>query len=187
LKQSVEDLAMMRRSILDTVAIMDRFLHAERLRRGKMPVRPAETDARNTLEQIAKLLQYQLKDRNSTIEIDAPDDLKITTDPVVLTIILQNLLGNAIKYGGDDRIKMSAAPTAGGAVRISVIDHGPGVPPEKVAELFAPFARGETYGQKGLGLGLWIVRHSADLLKGKLWVESTPGHGATFHLELPAV
>jgi signal transduction histidine kinase len=71
------------------------------------------------------------------------------------------------------------------ACRISVIDGGPGIAPDAMANLFAPFTRGETYGQKGVGLGLWMARQAADLIGAKLWVESKPGDGAKFHLDLP--
>jgi two-component system sensor histidine kinase EvgS len=54
-----------------------------------------------------------------------------------------------------------------------------------MSQLFAPFERGETYGQKGTGLGLTIARQAAELLGAKLSAESKPGEGASFHLDLP--
>jgi signal transduction histidine kinase len=66
-----------------------------------------------------------------------------------------------------------------------VIDQGPGIAEDKLSQLFAPFSRGETHGQPGTGLGLSIARQAADVLGAKLWAESKPGEGSTFHLELP--
>ena len=60
------------------------------------------------------------------------------------------------------------------------------MPAEKAAVLFAPFTRGETYGQKGMGLGLFIARQAADVLGAKLSAESSAGSGTAFHLDLPA-
>ncbi len=64
-------------------------------------------------------------------------------------------------------------------------DQGPGIDPNKLNSLFAPFTRGETHGQDGSGLGLFIARQAADLLGATLRAESTPGQGTAFYLELP--
>jgi signal transduction histidine kinase len=69
--------------------------------------------------------------------------------------------------------------------RLSVADQGPGIDPARLATMFQPFSRGETHGQSGTGLGLSIARQAADMLGAKLWAESSPGKGSTFHLDLP--
>ena len=68
----------------------------------------------------------------------------------------------------------------------AVGDQGPGIPPDKLNHLFEPFTRGDTHGQSGSGLGLFIARQAADVLGAKLWADSKPGGGTAFHLELPA-
>ena len=73
-----------------------------------------------------------------------------------------------------------------GLALLIVKDRGIGIAPEVLARLFKPFERGETYGQKGTGLGLTIARQAAELLGAKLSAESKPGEGAAFHLDLPA-
>jgi signal transduction histidine kinase len=181
-KQSIEDLDSMRRSMLDTVATMDRFLHAERLRRGKMPVKLAAVNLKTLLEEIARSFAYQAKERNIAIDVVAPEDCIEVSDRDLLTMILQNLTSNALKYGRE-RVQLQVVPSAA-TCRISVIDRGPGIAPDKLQSLFAPFTRGETYGQSGIGLGLSIARQASDLLGARLWAESEPGQGATFHLEL---
>ena len=184
---SLEDLDVVRRSMLETVATMDRFLHAERLRRGKMPVRIAEVDLRELLASVVRNAQHQFSEHKSTSGDGHRRATKIQGDRDALVIILQNLLSNAAKYSAGKPVKIVSRPRDGGGVRISVIDQGPGIAPEKLAMLFAPFARGETYGKKGIGLGLTIVRQAAELLGGQVTAESQPGKGATFHLDLPPV
>lgn len=182
-KESLEDLDTMRRSMLDTVATMDRFLHAERLRRGKMPVKLGPVNVKNLLEEIARSFAYQAKERKIAIEVSASENCMEVSDRELLTMILQNLTSNALKYGRD-QVKLVAHPSNGQCIRISVIDRGPGIAPDKLQTLFAPFTRGETYGQSGIGLGLSIARQAADLLGARLWAESEAGQGAAFHLEL---
>jgi len=185
---SVEDLDMMRRSMLDTVATMDRFLSAEKLRRGRMPVKVETVDVAALFRDVAKTLAHETG-AGQHVEIDPGAAPELRSDRELLTNIIQNLLSNAIKYGRGQPVRLTAtcAPGLGEDVscRLSVIDHGPGIAPERMASLFAPFTRGETYGQKGVGLGLFIARQAADLLGARLWAESTPGQGAAFHLDVP--
>jgi signal transduction histidine kinase len=184
--ESISDLDMMRRSMLDTVATMDRFLHAERLRRGKLPVKLANVDLANLFRQVVRGAHYPLADKKATVKVDVRVQQPVHTDSDVVSIILTNLLSNAIKYSpAGCEVGLSAEPLEDGRVRISVADKGPGIPPEKMSQLFAPFERGETYGQKGTGLGLTIARQAAELLGAKLSAESKPREGATFHLDLP--
>lgn len=184
---SMDDLDIVRRSMLETVATMDRFLHAERLRRGKMPVRIGEVDLNELLAHVVRNASYQLTDHKSRVELDVGEPATIQGDRDALVIILQNLLSNAIKYSGGKPVKIATRPRTGGGARISVIDQGPGIAPEKMQVLFAPFTRGETYGKKGVGLGLTIARQAATLLNGELSAESQLGKGAAFHVDLPPV
>ncbi|MGB7161230.1 MAG: HAMP domain-containing sensor histidine kinase [Tepidisphaeraceae bacterium] len=183
--ESLEDLEMMRRSILETVGTMDRFLHAERFRKGKVQVRPAKIDVKRLVNETATHFSYLAKDKNLRLVPDVTDGATIVSDKELVTVILQNLVANAVKYSpaGEVRIK-AACEDAKGCV-ISVIDQGPGIAQDRLAQLFTPFIRGETHGQSGTGLGLSIARQAADLIKAKLWAESKVGAGSTFHLSLP--
>jgi len=176
---------VMRRSILETVSTMDRFLHAERFRKGKVQVRPTRLDMKRVINDVATHYSYQAKDKDLRLVQDVSDGVAITSDKELVGMILQNLVANAVKYSpkGEVRIKVGCDDRLG--CLISVIDQGPGIAPEKLEQLFTPFARGETHGQPGTGLGLSIARQAADLLKAKLWAESKQGEGSTFHLELP--
>src|SRR5207248_6794387 len=178
----------MRRSMLDTVATMDRFLSAERLRRGKMPVTLAPVHLPSLLHDVIKTFSYQAKERGLHLQVDAPEHCNITSDRDLLSLILQNLLSNAVKYSSKGSVKLAARCGDDGQadpITIMVSDEGPGIAPERLATLFAPFTRGETHGQSGSGLGLSIARQASDLLGAKLRAESKVGDGTTFFLELP--
>ena len=183
--ESLEDLDVMRRSILETVGTMDRFLHAERFRKGKVQVRPSRLDVKRLVNEVTTHVSYQARDKNLRLVQDVSDGVSIVSDKELVTVILQNLLTNAVKYSqrGEVRIKAQCDDAAG--CRMSVVDQGPGIAQERLAQLFTSFTRGETHGQPGSGLGLSIARQAANLLKAKLWAESKEGEGSAFHLELP--
>ena len=108
-------------------------------------------------------------------------------DPGQLVQLLQNLVGNALKFHGDEppRVEVSAASTPEG-VRLSVADNGIGIPPEHSERVFEVFQR--LHGRAaypGTGIGLAICKRIVERHGGRIWVESTPGAGSTFHLILP--
>jgi signal transduction histidine kinase len=183
--ESVEDLDTMRRSIHETVATIDRFLNAERLRRGKMPVNLGPVNLTSMLHDITRQYQHRAADKGLGLAVAGEEDCVATSDRDVLTVIVQNLLANAIKYSTSGTVKLTCSVNSDGAAQITVADEGPGIAPDRLAALFSPFTRGETHGQSGTGLGLWIARHASDLLGAQLRAQSTPGAGATFILELP--
>jgi signal transduction histidine kinase len=99
--------------------------------------------------------------------------------------VATNLLSNAIKFGLGKPIEISVT-TDNGRARLIVRDHGAGVSRDKHTAIFEPFERAvsvRNYG--GLGLGLYIVRTIVDGLGGTVSVESEPGNGATFTVDLP--
>ena len=186
--QSIDDLQVMRRSILETVATMDRFLHAERFRKGKVQVKPETVNLQAVVCDVVAQFAYQAKDKDLDLHCEVPADIEIVSDPQLIGMILQNYIGNAIKYSrkGQVRVTCDKGADAMMACRISVSDQGPGIEASAMDKVFQPFARGETHGESGTGLGLTIARQAAELLGAKLSVESEVGNGTTFHLDLPA-
>lgn len=184
--ESLEDLEMMRRSIFETIGTMDRFLHAERFRKGKVQVKPSRLDLGSLIAEAAAQLSYQAKDKGLHLQVDRSDPCSAYTDRELVSMILQNVLSNAVKYTSKGTVRVAARPDrSSGGCLVSVTDEGSGIPQDKLSELFAPFMRGETHGQPGVGLGLSIARQAADMLGAKLWAESKVGEGSTFHLHLP--
>jgi signal transduction histidine kinase/CheY-like chemotaxis protein len=125
----------------------------------------------------------------------APTAAFVSTDPAFLRRILQNLLSNALRYGGVDgrapRVLLGCR-RVGAALRIEVRDNGPGIAPDKQAVIFDEFVRlqAETEGpreERGLGLGLAIVDRIARMLDLGVGLASAPGHGSTFSITVPRV
>jgi len=183
--EAMEDLEAMRRSILDTVSTMDRFLHAEKLRNGKMQPRLGQVNLRTVVGDVVNQLSWTAKEKGVTIESSFVSGGEIiNSDRELLLMVIQNLVSNAVKYCRGS-VKVTAEGADGVEARIAVTDNGPGIADEHLARIFAPYSRGETHGQPGNGLGLYIARQSADLLQAKLWAESEIGKGSTFFIEIP--
>lgn len=129
-------------------------------------------------------------DNWDAVTVDASEALApIHIDRDHLRRIITNLVDNARKYAANSTIEI-VAMEASSRVRISVIDHGPGVPFQFRETIFERFTQVEapgTRGTGGTGLGLSIVRELAESMNGKAWYEPTVGGGATFIVEFPAV
>jgi signal transduction histidine kinase len=183
---TIEDLDSMRRSLLETVATMDRFLHAERFRKGKVQVHKTRVDLKNLCNEIVAHFIYQAQEKGLKLESAVDGDCVLTSDRELLTLVLQNLVSNAIKYTVRGSVRVTGSVSSTGGCLLAITDEGPGIESDKLSELFTEFTRGQTYGQPGVGLGLSIARQAADLLQAKLWAESALGKGSTFFLELNA-
>jgi signal transduction histidine kinase len=185
LAETVKDLDSMRRTLLETVGTMDRFLHAERFRKGKVQLKPGRIHLKHLLNEVASQFSYQAKEKGVQLIIEAPDECVITSDRELMALILQNLISNAVKYSPQGQIKVQATPDENRGCTVCVQDQGPGIAPDRLNELFSPFTRGETHGQPGVGLGLSIARQAAGYLGAELWAESSLGHGSTFFVKVP--
>jgi signal transduction histidine kinase len=113
------------------------------------------------------------------------DPVTVHSDPRRLERVLANLLANAVTHGGSG-VTASVRRAADG-ITVTVADHGPGIAPEHLPHLFERFYKADpSRTGAGSGLGLAIAYENARLLGGRLWVDSTPGAGTRFHLDLPA-
>ena len=126
-------------------------------------------------------------------DLDIPASLpKVLADRDKLSQVLINLVSNAAKYSPDGGRVLVRARVDGAApdrVVIEVRDEGMGIAPEDLGRLFETFyriSRPETHDIRGTGLGLYIVKSLAELMRGTVGVESVPGAGSTFSVSLPA-
>lgn len=123
------------------------------------------------------------------IHVKSGEAVVVTGDPARLRQCLENLLSNAVKHSPSAAavtVMVGKVAREGGSeiARVAVIDEGPGVPPDLLPRLFERFVTGEGT-EEGLGLGLYLAKRIAVMHAGDLQVESRPGSGTRFSLELP--
>jgi len=135
-----------------------------------------------------ELFALDAERRGISMELDTEPDIELAADPGEAEIVLNNLISNAVKYNRDGGT-VTVRLTGGERVRIEVADTGIGMTPEETARLFHEFVRiknEKTRNIPGSGLGLSVVRKLAHLNGGEVTVESSPGVGSTFTVEIAA-
>jgi two-component system, OmpR family, sensor histidine kinase SenX3 len=124
------------------------------------------------------------------VELDLPEDLPpVLGDEQALRRVVQNLVGNAIKYGASGRWIGVKARAAGREVQVAVTDRGLGIAPAEQENIFKPFYRTPDVIAaqiQGAGLGLSLVQRIVEAHGGRITVKSTPGEGSAFTIHLPA-
>jgi signal transduction histidine kinase len=182
-KEDADDVAAVQRSIDETVQGMDRLLQAERIRTKSVEAKFATVRLREVAGRVVRQQQQNATTKNIELALTVPASAAAETDHDLLGVILQNLIGNAVKYSSRGRIEIGA--TQKGGWELFVADQGPGIPPEHQDRVFNAFSRGDTHGQAGVGLGLTIAARAAEVIGAKLSFNTKPGAGTTFRLLLP--
>jgi signal transduction histidine kinase len=151
----VEDIQSIKRAIFQTTAGMDRLLQAEQLRKESVELRTDPVNLNLLISEVMKQVDHEAKSKGLELDADVPEGAQAASDEGLLTLILQNLLGNAVKHSSRGRIKVIARNTAydeDTSWVLSIVDQGPGIAPENLPHLFDAFRRGDTYGKPGVGL-----------------------------------
>ena len=166
--------------------IVSKLLDFSRLETGKLEVHPQTINVHDLLEGVASRLSDLLSDH--VVHVEAPADLDVVADAILLDRVVENLVSNAAKYTPPGTGILVSAQRVSNDVTVSVTDHGPGMPPEEVARLGERFFRGgdpNSRTTKGIGLGLALTRRFLLLNESDLHVESNVGQGSRFWFRLP--
>ncbi|MBS7791703.1 PAS domain S-box protein [Roseococcus sp. SDR] len=171
--------------------LVNGLLDLAKVNSGKLELELAPLALLPLLEGCAELLGPEAQRKDVALVLDCAPELPavVEADATRLRQMVLNLLSNAVKVSPHGaHVTLRAALGAGGSVRIEVQDHGPGVPEERRTRLFQDFTqlgRISDTDSPGTGLGLAITAQLAALMDGRVGVESMPGQGATFWLDLP--
>jgi len=174
------------RQIRNMVRLIDDMLDVTRLRRDALSIQTKPVDLAELARAVVDNLRHQAEAAGCTISLDAPSALRGVWDEFRIEQVLTNLLTNALRYGGGKPVEMTVRQDGDHAV-VSVRDQGIGISPEDHQRIFEQFERTDVSRKHaaGLGLGLYITHKIVSLHAGRIGVESTPGHGARFFVELP--
>ncbi len=170
--------------------LINQTLDLAKIESGRADWNGCELDLKEVVEQSVAATSQLFREKGAHVELDLPDNLPlILADRDRLVQVMLNLLSNAVKFlpPGSGRVHVVLRALAEG-VEVSVADNGPGIRAEDQELIFEKFRQvGDTMTAKpsGTGLGLPISRRIVEHFGGRLWVESTPGEGATFRFTLP--
>jgi two-component system phosphate regulon sensor histidine kinase PhoR len=170
-------------------ALVEDLLELSRIESGSVPLRPEPVDLAELVRRLLRDLEPRLRAGELQLDVEAATDTRVWADRHAVEQVLGNLLDNAIKYtpsGG--RIDVRVRPGPGLRLRVSVTDTGIGIPRKDLPRIFERFYRvdpGRSRALGGTGLGLAIVKHLVQAMGGQLGVESQPGHGTRFWVDLP--
>jgi len=175
------------RASLERMAeILDALLDISRLESGAIEPKVADFELGPMLERIAGQHRCQAAAKGLRLVVEACEDVA-RTDAALLGRIIDNLLSNAIRYTVAGEVRVQRERDADD-LRISVVDTGAGIPPEKHGTIFEEYVQLDNPARdrdKGLGLGLSIVKHIGHILGLRIELESLPGHGSKFTVHVP--
>jgi signal transduction histidine kinase/DNA-binding response OmpR family regulator len=175
------------------MTILNDVLDFSKIEAGQLTLEQIDFDLREQLERVVWLQSEPARKKRLVLALDIDPSVpqRVRGDPVRLSQIVLNLIGNGIKFTstGEVVVHVAVAGTtaAGTRLRIAVSDTGIGIPPEVQSHLFERFVQADSSTTRrfgGTGLGLAICRRLVELMGGEIGVESTPGRGSTFHFTL---
>jgi len=172
------------------LTLINEILDFSKAEAGKLDLEEIDFTLRDSLSEALKALGVRADDKGIELAYDVDPKLPdaLAGDPTRLRQIIVNLVGNAIKFTERGEVVVRALEESRQAeqitVHFTVMDTGIGIPLEKQQSIFQPFTQADgstTRKYGGTGLGLTICRQIVETMGGRIWIESSPGKGSTFH------
>ena len=175
------------------LALINEVLDLAKIEEGKFDVDITDVDLSKVISESISLLKPQAQQCNISLFDNTQNNNNyiIKADKFRLKQAFINLLSNAIKYNSDNgEVHIEINPPSKNKIRILVRDTGPGIPLDMLDKLFIPFERLDNLNSntiEGTGIGLALSKRIIKLMHGDIGVESRPGHGCTFYIDIPYV
>lgn len=185
-RESVETIRGSGKALLN---ILSDILDISQIESGRLEVVAESFDLHQCVAGSVHLFQSGAAAKGVALSLNIGADVPVSVvgDSLRLRQILNNLIGNALKFAGPCSIQISAAvgeeTASGWILRFDVADSGAGIPADRVEELFNAFSQADPSSRRqhgGTGLGLAISKRLAELMGGTMWLQSEPGSGSTF-------
>ena len=185
----IDDLSKVRNAGNHLLGLICNILDLSKVEAGKMDLDLQETHLDELLRGVGDTIQPLIAKNGNAFEVtNSAAVTQLTTDSQKLSQSLLNLLGNAAKFTRDGEVRLEVTQEPMGWLNFSVCDTGIGMNTDQLNKILEPFTQGDTSTTKkygGTGLGLAITKRFAELLGGRLDVESGPGKGSRFTISLP--
>jgi len=165
------------------------LLNVSRIEAGSLTVKLKMSDVGEIMKEVVKEQMPTAKEKKQEVTVQRKEGLpKISTDPALVRMIVQNLFGNAIEYTGIGGKIICTVAQTGDKIIIGIKDTGMGIPEEQKTKIFQKLFRAENAVREkpeGNGLELYITKGMVTALSGQIWFESEKGVGTTFFVALP--
>ncbi|MFZ4465073.1 MAG: ATP-binding protein [Bacteroidales bacterium] len=164
------------------------LLEWARSQRGLLMNKAEVIDIKEVIENTHSILQNRLESKNQSLVVDADPGIYVIADHNLLSSVLQNLIGNAIKFSSHESTIAIRCRKDEARLTVQILDQGIGIPKEDLYEIFVignNIKRKGTDNEPGTGLGLVLVEEFVKLMGGQIWVESEVGKGSVFSFTLP--
>lgn len=169
------------------LTILKTLLDVAEAEAGAMKLELGEHNLREIIQEVVELYEFVAEEKKITIESSIPEELVVFADRVRLRQVFANLLDNAVKYTPEHGQVLVSGKTDRRSVTIEFRDTGMGIPSEELPRIWERLYRGDkSRSQRGLGLGLSLVKAFVTAHHGRVTVQSEPGKGSVFTIVLPA-
>lgn len=186
----LEQLEVVQRQTGKLARLVDELLDVSRIESGRLELRVSDIDLPELIAEVMKRHQLMATKHELRLHYDPDRKLGVRGDRDHLEQVLNNLIGNAMKYSPEGGpIDVTVARAGDQEIEFAVEDHGIGIRGPELARVFGLFYRSPDRNARdvgGMGLGLYITKEIVDRHSGRIWAESEVGKGTTFHVTLPA-
>jgi two-component system, OmpR family, sensor kinase len=161
------------------------LLEVSRIRSGNLRLQIGPVNLSSLVQDVTERMMPLAERAGCPVHLTVEEGLTVRCDAMAMEQVLENLLSNAVRYGpgGPIEITLSGDGVLG---RLSVRDHGTGIPKTDQSRIFEPFHTVRTINRVGgFGVGLWVTRQLVSAMQGEIEVSSTPGAGSIFTVKLP--
>jgi PAS domain S-box-containing protein len=175
------------------LTIINDILDFSKIEAGRLDLEHIKFDLGDLVESVGDLLAPRAEEKRLTLLVEVPPGMprRLTGDPTRIRQVLLNLCGNALKFTQQGSVELRVRGHGADGIwraRFEIVDTGIGLSEAQKAKLFEPFVQADSSTSRkfgGTGLGLSICRRLVEMMGGSIGVESTPGAGSTFWVELP--
>ncbi|MBN1239001.1 MAG: HAMP domain-containing histidine kinase [Gammaproteobacteria bacterium] len=180
-----DTLTLLGRQLNHLERMVDDLMQTSTIEAGELVLEPSVFDLREAVDAVVSLYRPTVPTRRIDVQLQG-EPAFVRADRMRIEQVVGNLLNNAIKYSPPESPIEIEVEQSDGRARLAVVDHGVGIRAEEIEDIFRPFWRGTATAERsGTGLGLSVARKIVSAHGGSISVQSVPGAGSVFRLDIP--
>jgi PAS domain S-box-containing protein len=165
--------------------LIDDLLDLAQLQAGRLRVERTPCDAATLIRETVETFKQIANDKRVRIDAEVGEEVHVSCDRGRVLQVLANLVGNAVKFTPEGGSVTVTASRQDEEARFSIVDNGPGLSEQELAQIWEPFWQAKKRAHAGIGLGLYIAKALVEAHGGRIWADSVVGVGTAFSFTLP--